>query len=168
MTALAESSHPWLKHLLVLRNQLQEERNDSANRQSTRRNGQIALNEDGSNMGAYSFDYRQSILRRLVQIEAVLSNKGKDLKLITSQELNAIQVIWDRDGFSSPTVLDICNQTNSEKDQDDILDDVFENKLGSAELISELLSIQNNKSLLLKKRGLASDFESIIEKYIDA
>lgn len=167
MAALAESSHPWLKHLLVLRNQLQEERNDSANRQSKRRNGQIALNEDGSNMGAYSFQYRQSILRRLVQIQADLFDKGKDLKLITSQELNAIQVIWDRDGFSSPRVLDICNQTTSEKDQNDILNDVFENKLGSAELISELLSIQSNKSLLIKKRGLASDFESIIEKYID-
>ena len=46
MSSLIESGQNWMKPLLNFRNELQQDRNKSENRESTRRNGQLAINEE--------------------------------------------------------------------------------------------------------------------------
>ena len=66
MKAMIESKYSWLSPLLELRNQLQNERNISEYRSATRRNG-ISCRDD--NFGNYTFEYRVSVLRRLLKIQ---------------------------------------------------------------------------------------------------
>ena len=53
MSSLIESGQNWMKPLLNFRNELQQDRNKSENRESTRRNGQL-INEEGMNPSNYT------------------------------------------------------------------------------------------------------------------
>ena len=104
MSALIKNGVEWMKPLLDFRNRLIENRNVSDLRCSTRRNGQLAVDESGHNMGNYTMEYRIQMLRELLQIQKDTQQYRSSINLITNQELIAIQVIWYRDGnFSSPS-----------------------------------------------------------------
>lgn len=167
MRAMIESKYSWLSPLLELRNQLQDERNISKNRSSTRRNGMPAVSEEGDNFGNYTFDYRVSVLTRLLRIQRDLKKAGHVIELITSQELSAIQISWDRDGFTSPRVTDISNQINGSFFEDNLsteIDHVLDEV--SSTLIPQLLTIHQNKSLMIKKIGLVNDVEKALDKFL--
>ena len=97
MSSLIENGQQWLSPLLKFRDQLQQERNISDNRQSTRRNGQVSISEDGTNQGNYTPDYRYTILKRLLEVQKEVKKTKPYINLITNQELIAIQVLWNRD-----------------------------------------------------------------------
>ena len=65
----------------------------------TRRNGQIAVTEDGFNQGNYTAEYRARILRELLTLQKEIQKIKPLIELITNQELIAIQVYWYRDGI---------------------------------------------------------------------
>jgi DNA sulfur modification protein DndC len=98
------------------------------------------------------------------------------LELITDQELIAIQVLWQRDLYFNFQVSEIYNKVynkayDKKKDdklqkEDALLKAVCEEQPSTFNLIQELLIIQNNKSLLNRKRGLKDDMERVIEKYL--
>ena len=99
MSGLISNGQEWLFPLLKFRNDLQDERNISKNRLTTRRNGQDAVNEDGINQGNYTPEYRYSILKRLLEAQKEVQKEKPHINLITHQELIAIQVLWNRDLF---------------------------------------------------------------------
>ena len=89
MTALINSGVKWMKPLLLFRNRLVENRNISENRNTTRRNGQIAIDDTGHCMGNYTIAYRIQLLRELLTIQKETQQHRSSINLITSQELGS-------------------------------------------------------------------------------
>ena len=150
-----------------------ENRNVSENRSETRRNGQLAVDETGHNMGNYTMKYRIQLLRELLTIQKDTQHFRSSIDLITSQELIAIQVMWYRDGNFSTTVNDIYNkvygydlQNDSISLQERLLLEKSCNNPAHYSLIQELLALQKNKVLLMKKYGLQTDLEARIDCYV--
>lgn len=173
MTALIENGHTWMRPLLDFRNKLVKDRNLSENRKSTRRNGQSAIDESGHNMGNYTEEYRIKTLKYLLETQKIIQKERPHINLISSQELIAIQVLWYRDGIFNISVNDIYNgiYENSITINEMTLHDkmLLENSCsskGDYKLITDLLILQNNRSLMMNKYGLQSDIESRIENFI--
>lgn len=174
MSALINNGYEWLKPLLKFRDEIVSERNNLNNRMSTRRNGTKAIND----MGTYTPIYRASMLERLLRTQKEIQRDHPTTNLITNQELIAIQTIWYRDFVFDYKVSDIYHKIyktdfdmkeNNEKVQKeiDLLKSVCENNPENYDLIQELLTLQKNKSLLNRKRGLKSDIETRIENYLN-
>ena len=99
------------------------------------------------------------------------------MELITNQELIAIQTIWYRDFVFNykvseiyhdvyKSVLDMKEHNEKTEKELDLLRKTCEDNPHDFNLIQELLTLQKNKSLLNRKRGLEDDIESRIEEYI--
>ncbi len=177
MTALVDNGFDWLKPLLVLRNELEQERNDINIRMSTRRNGTEAINQ----MGTYKPTYRASILRRVLQAQKEINElniKSKTkIELITNQELIAIQVIWSRDLFFDKKVSQVYNEvfnvkltmenkTERQEKEEQLLREACENDNDDFNLIQDLIQLQRSKTLMVKKRGLQADIENRLDTFI--
>lgn len=174
MSSLISKGTIWMKPLLDFRNRLVENRNVSELRCDTRRNGQRAVDETGHNMGNYTMGYRIQLLRELLTIQKETQNHRASIDLITNQELIAIQVLWYRDGNFSTTVNDIYNEvygynipnTNIGLQERILLEKSCTDNPKHFTLIQELLALQKNKVLLMRKYGLQTDLESRLEHYI--
>lgn len=174
MTSLIKNGVEWMKPLLDFRNRLVENRNMSDLRSETRRNGQLAVDENGHKMGNYTMEYRVQLLRELLTIQKKTQTYKASINLITNQELIAIQVIWYRDGNFTTTVNDIYNEvygynipnTTIGLQERLLLEDACKKRPNHYQLIQELLALQKNKVLLMKKYGLATDIEARLESYI--
>ena len=174
MSSLINSGVVWMKPLLDFRNRLVENRNVSELRCDTRRNGQRAVDETGHNMGNYTMAYRIQLLRELLTIQKETQDHRASIDLITNQELIAIQVLWYRDGNFSTTVNDIYNEvygynipnTNMGLQERILLEKSCSDNPKHFTLIQELLALQKNKVLLMRKYGLQTDLESRLENYI--
>lgn len=173
MSALIKNGVEWMKPLLDYRNRLVENRNVSELRYSTRRNGQAAVDETGHNQGNYTFEYRVQLLKELLEIQKNTQKYRASFDLITSQELIAIQILWYRDGYFDKTVNDIFNEVYGYDLQNDniglqerlLLEQACE-KPAHYKLIKELLALQKNKTLLMKKYGLQTDIENRLDAFI--
>lgn len=173
MSALIKNGVAWMKPLLDFRNRLVENRNVSELRCSTRRNGQSAVDENGHNQGNYTMEYRMQILRELLQIQKDTQEYRSSIDLITSQELIAIQIMWYRDGNFTTTVNDIYNEVYGYDLQNDniglqerLMLEKSCNNPTHYKLIQELLALQKNKILLMKKTGLQNDLESRLDAFV--
>ena len=173
MSALIKNGVAWMKPLLDFRNRLVENRNVSELRCSTRRNGQSAVDENGHNQGNYTMEYRMQILRELLQIQKDTQEFRSSIDLITSQELIAIQIMWYRDGNFTTTVNDIYNEVYGYDLQNDniglqerLMLERSCNNPTHYKLIQELLALQKNKILLMKKTGLQNDLESRLDAFV--
>ena len=100
-----------------------------------------------------------------------------DLKLISDQELIAIQTIWYRDMnfhyrvsniYQEVYQTDLNMKDSNEKFQQEekLLRESCKKHPEDFQLIQDLLKLQRNKALLNKKRGLKDDIENRIEKHI--
>lgn len=174
MSSLIKNGVKWMKPLLDFRNRLVENRNVSEFRSSTRRNGQIAVDETGHNMGNYTMEYRVQLLRELLQIQKETQDYRASIDLITNQELIAIQVIWYRDGNFTTTVNDIYNEvygynipnSNIGLQERLLLEKACDGNPKHFQLIQELLALQKNKVLLMRKYGLQTDIDSRLDTFV--
>lgn len=174
MTSLIKNGIEWMKPLLEFRNRLLDNRNLSEYRCATRRNGQAAVDETGHNMGNYTMDYRIQLLRELLQIQHQTQEYRPSVNLISTQELIAIQIIWYRDGNFTTTVNDIYNEVYGYDIPNDsislqeriLLESACEANPSHYQLIQELLALQKNKVLLMKKQGLQNDLETRLDTFI--
>ena len=187
LTAQVKNGKEWLKPLLDLRGNMFDERNISINRETTRRNGQHAVTQDGQNQGNYTIEYRIKLLKQVLETQKKLQQDDSKIELIKNSELIAIQVIWRRD-LAIPnknykeitkyeTVSGIYNKIyNKELDMKnldeklqkeiDLLKSVCDDESSDFELIQELLELQKQKALLNRKKGLKDEMELVIEKYL--
>lgn len=177
MTSLVDNGKEWMLPLLEFRNELVEGRNISENRSNTRRNGMPAVTEDGHNQGNYTHVYMIKLLRKLLEIQRDVQKVKPEITLITNQELIAVQVIWNRDGFFETTVSDIYRKvfdkelsTNNLKSLSQterrLLSDVCEGEPEYYGLIDNLIALQESKTLLVSKYGIHSDVEKRIEDFV--
>lgn len=174
MSALIKNGVEWMKPLLDFRDRLIANRNVSDYRCETRRNGQWAVDESGHKMGNYTMDYRIQLLRELLTVQKETQDYRSSIDLITNQELIAIQVIWYRDGNFTTTVNDIYNEvygynipnTTIGLQERLLLEKACLNNHNHYQLIQELLALQKNKVLLMRKYGLATDLEARLETYV--
>lgn len=178
MSSLVNNGQNWMEPLLAFRNRLVEGRNISENRSDTRRNGQEAVRDDGTFNGNYTFEYRYQILKDLLLVQKEIQKDRPHITLINNQELIAIQVTWNRDGYFDHTVGDLYKEiynkeisTNNIKSLDDterrILRDVCEEDSSYYHLIDNLIALQETKTLMISKYGLHNDVEKRIESFVN-
>lgn len=173
MTSLIKNGVAWMKPLLDFRNRMQENRNVSEFRCSTRRNGQLAVDETGHNQGNYTMEYRIQLLRELLTVQKKTQKFRGSIDLITVQELIAIQIIWYRDGNFKTTVNDIYNEVYGYNIPNDsiglkerLLLEKACNEEGHFQLVQELLALQKSKVLMMRKQGLQNDLEERLDSFI--
>jgi len=178
MQNLIATGDTWMRPLLEFRNMLAETiHRDSPNyepqkyRMPIRRNTQVGL-------GPYWPRWRQYILEQLLITQKEVNKTIPGIRLITEQELVAIQVIWNRDFISEYGVAETYSKvygsviesldfiTHSYKEKH-LLQEVCVNHKSDVDLISSLLRAHKNKILLRNKRGLQKDVESVLDEYIN-
>lgn len=177
MSALIRNGEQWMNPLLEFRNNLDKERNISEYRMITRRNGQMAITDDGHNQGNYSPSYRARKLRELLELQKEIQKERPLTELITNQELIAIQVYWYRDGIFDYKVGEIFAKIYGREleTENANIENSLEKRLLKAvcsinkkdyELINNLLTLQHSKTLLLTNYGMQNDLEKRIEQFV--
>jgi DNA sulfur modification protein DndC len=176
MTALVKKGQEWMAPLMDFRSGLVKERNLHENRMPIGRKGNEAV-IDGRNTGPYWPWYRAQKLRQLLEIQYEIQKDHPEVTLITNQELIAIQVTWNRDGYFDKHVGEIFREvykkdisTNNMKSlgqtERRILKEVCNDQPEYYHLIDNLIEIQESKTLLISKFGLHNDVEKQIERFV--
>ena len=178
MEGLVLNGDDWMEPLMEFRDVLINTRNDRAYREMRRRTDSPFKEEDPTTWGPYTPAARAKFLTMLLRAQREIQlSQGEDMQLISHQELVAIQLTWYRDGIFNHKVADIYNQINEQqidmskheekfKREEQLLRDVCADNPDDFNLIQELLTLQKNKSLLVKKRNLKDEFERHIELHL--
>ena len=174
MRSLIKNGREWMKPLYDFRMELDSERNILENRMPFRRDGRRAVND----MGPYIFKYRAKILKKLLEVQHELQQVDSKIRLISDQELIAIQVNWYRDFNFGYQVSEIYNSIYKEsfimeesvknKLEADLMREVCVNNPEEGELIEQLLLLQKSKSLMQRRRGLKNEIESRLKDFINS
>lgn len=174
MRSLIKNGREWMQPLYDFRIELDSERNVIENRMPFRRDGRRAVND----MGPYIFSYRAKILRRLLEVQHELQQSDPKIKLISDQELIAIQVNWYRDFNFGYQVSEIYNSIYKEsfsmeeneknKLEAELMREVCKNNPDEGELIEQLLLLQKSKSLMQRRRGLKNEIEARLKVFVEA
>ncbi len=174
MRSLIKNGREWMQPLYDFRIELDSERNAIENRMPFRRDGRRAVND----MGPYIFSYRAKILRRLLEVQHELQQRDPKIKLISDQELIAIQVNWYRDFNFGHQVSEIYNSIYKEsfsmeeneknKLEAELMREVCKNNPDEGELIEQLLLLQKSKSLMQRRRGLKNEIELRLKKFLNS
>ena len=174
MRSLIKNGREWMQPLYDFRIELDTERNIIENRMPFRRDGRRAVND----MGPYIFSYRAKILRRLLEVQHELQQRDSKIKLISDQELIAIQVNWYRDFNFGYQVSEIYNSIYKEtfsmeeneknKLEAELMHEICKDNPEEGELIEQLLLLQKSKSLMQRRRGLKNEIELRLKEYINS
>ena len=174
MRSLIKNGREWMQPLYDFRIELDSERNAIENRMPFRRDGRRAVND----MGPYIFSYRAKILRRLLEVQHELQQRDPKIKLISDQELIAIQVNWYRDFNFGHQVSEIYNSIYKEsfsmeeneknKLEAELMREVCKNNPDEGELIEQLLLLQKSKSLMQRRRGLKNEIELRLKDFLNS
>lgn len=174
MKALVRNGNEWMQPLLAFRDKLVEGRNLSENRSTTRRNGQLAIDDNGHNQGNYTADYRILMLRELLRLQKQMQEVKPHMELISNQELVAIQINWFHDGIFNPKVTSIYNEVyhrnmpfeNMKYEERLLLEQVCGKNPGDYHLINDLVALQKSKTILMNNNGLQNDIENRLMNHI--
>ena len=174
MRSLIKNGREWMQPLYDFRIELDAERNVIENRMPFRRDGRRAVND----MGPYIFSYRANILRRLLEVQHELQQQDPKIKLISDQELIAIQVNWYRDFNFGYQVSEIYNSIYKEsfnmeeneknKLEAELMREICKDNPDEGELIEQLLLLQKSKSLMQRRRGLKNEIELRLKEFLDS
>lgn len=118
------------------------------------------------------------MLEGLLNVQHELQQHNPEIKLITDQELIAIQVNWYRDFNFAHQVSEIYNKIyNSSLDMEedkiknkleaDLMREICQENIEEGELIEQLLMLQKSKSLMQRRRGLKTEIESRLEEFVN-
>lgn len=166
MEALIDNGEEHLEPLLELRDWLVATRSDDQYRQMRLRNG-------GEGKGPYNIETRAYILKQLLEAQKVSKEK-----LITTQELKAIQVIWQMDGFNHnvyEVYYDVYGNQNLEEmtqkdklkqEQQEALQKLCEENAVSFEKISNLVKNERDKQFLRKRVKIQGIIAKAIEEEV--
>ena len=184
MEGLIDTGEDWLIPLMNIRDFLAGtiDRRDTEKykdiskkyRMPIRRNKASGVHNE-TNIGPYWPWVRAQVLEDVLKAQKIIQEKEPDQRLITYQEMVAIQVIWHRDFIFDKNVSEIYSKVYNKKidfaganilKEKKLLKKVCENN-EEFELINNLLKAQKNKVLLVRKTGLQKDIENLIDEYID-
>lgn len=166
MEALIDNGEDWMLPMLELRDWLVEHRDNPGYRSDKRRNGT-------QGKGPFNIEARAKILTML--LEAQIST-GQEL--ITGQELKAIQVTWNLDGYSesvyqiyndvysltSQNITDMNDWEKIKQQQAEKLKEICEKHEVDFKKVETLLNQQVSKALLSKKIGIQDAIKRVIEQ----
>lgn len=178
MSALVKNGQDWMTPLINFRNQMVEDRNNPLYRMDKTRNGSEAVDEEGNNRGTHTPGYRAQLLRALLLVQSEIQKNNPEIRLISDQELVAIQVTWTRDGIFDHHVGQIYKEVNQRElstssintlgpTERRILKGVCEDNPAYYHLIDQLLELQQSRSLLISKYGMHNDVEKQIERFVN-
>ena len=174
MEGLVENGELWMEPLLEIRDLLAQSRDRVDMREQRRRDGK----DKPGTMGPYKPETRALFLKKVLKVQKEIQETQGDIELISHQELVAIQHIWLRDGIFKPLVSNIYNNIyditidmskHEEKfrKEEELLKKSCKSHPKDFDLIQELLMLQKTKTLMLRKRGLQTDIENRLEKFIE-
>lgn len=186
---LIEDGETWLKPLLEFRNWIKQIRDDPSSREEIRRSerrkkiiskrlGRDFKPEEHRGhkvLGPFTLETRHEILRRLLQTQQAVKERG--LRLITVEELKAIETLWMYDEDDPCSMMNILRLSNyGELQETPVITRRLENEVYLQEiceqckvpvqLIERLLTIEEDFSTLSKKRDVYSRLERVIEEHI--
>lgn len=163
MEAMIDNGEEWMLPMLELRDWLVENRDNEEFRMDRRRNGVPGK-------GPFTIEARSFILENLLKIQ-----KETTTQLITTQELKAIQVIWNMDGFNQ-SVSEIYNKvyetnfdyTMNDKDkikmeQSEMLKEISEKNNADFAKLQTLLSVVTDKKILSKRTNIQTTIKNLFE-----
>lgn len=159
----------WMKPLNDFRNKLEAYREiDSGKRQTIRRNGQKGY-------GPFSMGTRQELLEELLKIEKNLLVNLDGKYLISDEDIIQIQKEWLHDGDFFETAIKLANKYGrnirheSKKSFSDNEQNHFKvlcEKNGiTIELMDKLIQVEHKYRHQLKRFGIFTDIEEIVEAY---
>lgn len=164
MEAMIDNGEEWMIPMSELRDWLVGNRDNQEYRMTTRRNG-----SDGK--GPFTIQTRQLILRMLLEAQNATGQQ-----LLTGEELKAIQVIWNMDGYNA-SAYDIYSQifgTNLDSDmhdrhkikaeQESKLKESAEKHGADFEKLQVLLKTIKDKNVLNKRVGIQQTIKQMFEK----
>lgn len=164
MEAMIDNGEEWMIPMSELRDWLVGNRDNQEYRMTTRRNG-----SDGK--GPFTIQARQLILRMLLEAQNATGQQ-----LLTGEELKAIQVIWNMDGYNA-SAYDIYSQifgTNLDSDMHDRhkikaeqeykLKESAEKHGADFEKLQVLLKTIKDKNVLNKRVGIQQTIKQMFEK----
>jgi DNA sulfur modification protein DndC len=163
MEAMIDNGEEWMLPMLELRDWLVENRDNEEYRMDKRRNGTAGK-------GPFTIEARGYILETLLKAQ-----KETGQQLITNEELKAIQVLWNMDGFNT-TVYNIYNsiyQTNLDIDmhdrdkiklqQSDRLKELSEKHGADFDKLQTLINVVADKKILRKRVGVQDTIKTLFE-----
>jgi DNA sulfur modification protein DndC len=164
MEAMIDNGEDWMEPMLELRDWLVENRDVDEYRMEKRRNGQVGR-------GPYTIQARAHILGMLLAAQ-----KTTGQELMNNQELKAIQVIWNMDGFGH-SVYDVYNKIYGikldlgrgiQKDilkqkQTTLLKKIAEEQGADFDKIQTLLKVVSDKNILSKRVNIQKTIKNLFE-----
>lgn len=174
MEALIDNGEDWMEPLMEFRDVLAASRDDESMREKAGRDG---VEREGR-LGPYKTAVRAKFLETLLRAQKEIQDFQGPIELITHQELIAIQVTWYRDGIFNYKVSEIYNRVYNKtidmskheekfKKEQELLKSACNGNENDVDLIQKMLAVQKTKMLMMKKRGLQSDIENILESYLE-
>jgi DNA sulfur modification protein DndC len=185
---LIEDGEVWLQPLLDFRNWLKKIRDDPLAREETRKSQKRKMMHAIKNgkkfeapehrghkvLGPFTMETRHEILKRLMDIQKKLSKE--EYRLISPEELAAIQTLWIYEGDSPRSVERIVgeyvprNGTSStlsrEKDDLGFLLQLCEKEEVPLPLLETLLAVERDLSGLSRRRDLYARLEKVLGEHI--
>ena len=165
MEAMIENGEEWMEPMLELRDWLAENRDIDDLRMHRRRNGQAGK-------GPFTIDARSKILYLLLSAQ-----KKTGQELISNQELKAIQVLWNMDGFDNnvydvfndiyelKTTFEMSNKDEIKKQQADELKNIAEKHEADFTKLQTLLKVVVDKNVLSKRIDIQQTIKGLFEPF---
>lgn len=159
----------WMKPLNDFRNKLEVYREiDSGKRQTIRRNGQKGY-------GPFSMGTRQELFEELLKIEKDLLVNLDGKYLISDEDIIEVQKEWLHDGDFFETAIKLANKYGrnikheskksfSLKEQNHFKSLCKKNEI-TIELMDKLIQVEHKYRHQLKRSGVFTDIEEIVEAY---
>jgi len=165
---LRHDEDQWMKPLHDFRNDLEDFRKDHSKRQSIRRNGQKGY-------GPFTMATRQELFEKLLKIEKNILDKLEGKHLISDEDIIQIQKEWLHDGDFFESAINLANKYGrnirhesnkafSSKEQEYFKTLCEENGI-QIELMDKLIQTEHKYRHQLKRSGVFTDIEEIVEAY---
>ena len=185
-----EEGETWLNPLLEFRNWLREIRDVSSYREDMRRSDkkkkiiaeilgrEFAPSEHRGHkiLGPFTFETRHEILRRLIKLQEKIM--GREIPLISPEEIKAIETIWIYEGDNISSVADVLDfpkmndfAAYSPLNRNNILgleqlSKICDKNRIPARLIEQLLIVEKDLSSLSRRTGIYDRLEKVIEEHV--
>ena len=193
MESLIQNGEQWMTPLLKYRNILSRSTSPKLKkkyRNHIRRDGRLAfktLKEDKERVltddyttGPYKLKYRQHAMRLLLNIQKQFNDQGRDVELITVDELHAVRhewlndpnepdwddtlpgIVFDALGIKLDWTIDDSNQFNLTEGQ--LLNDIAPKHGVSPQMVKKLIDVETQMSGLARRTGIFNRIGRLIQQ----
>lgn len=183
MEAMISSGDDWMEPMLEFRNFIantQDPETKAGIRNLVRRDGRVWVKDGKLIYGPYSFEFRQELLRRLLQAQQETRRRSGDptLKLIQDDELHAIRRIWRSEENDWADTLPQLYRAETGQTLDWVADDtstfgVIEGKMLEAvsrargvppELVKRLLTTEQAQYGMRRRHNIYTNIDALFKR----